>query len=160
MVSQNQNEQTMKNNGNSHASEVLNDLLKINNDRVEGYKKAADETKDEDLKNLFGDMEDESEKLASTLSQEINKLGADAKTDSTTQSGKIYRAWMDVKATFNGKDRKGVLSACEFGEDAAQKAYRTALDEELPENLKSLIRGQQVELKRAHDEIKSLRDSA
>jgi hypothetical protein len=31
-------------------------------------------------------------------------------TDETTTAGKIYRAWMDVKATFGGDDRKDFAS--------------------------------------------------
>ena len=43
-------------------SEVLNDLIQINNDRIEGYEKALKELKDEDadLKDLFISMIDES----------------------------------------------------------------------------------------------------
>jgi uncharacterized protein (TIGR02284 family) len=66
---------------------------------------------------------------------------------------------MDVKATFNGKDREGVLNACEFGEDAAQSAYKTALeDDDLPSNLREIIWNQKDELKDSHDEIKEKRD--
>ncbi|NOT75541.1 MAG: PA2169 family four-helix-bundle protein [Cyclobacteriaceae bacterium] len=143
-----------------HASEILNDLLKINNDRIEGYRKANKETEDEDLKNLFEEMEDESESIVNSLIKEIASLGGTPEAGSTTNPGKIYRVWMDVKATFNGKDRKGILNACEFGEDAAQSAYRTALkDEELPLGIRALIKSQQVELKLSHDSIKALRDS-
>jgi uncharacterized protein (TIGR02284 family) len=151
----------MKTETNEHVSEVLNDLLRINNDRIEGYKKAMKETEEEDLKSLFEEMEEESEQIANKLTKEIVTLGGNPDVGSTTNSGKIYRAWMDVKATFNGKDRKGVLSACEFGEDAAQTAYRAALsDDELPLGIKALIKSQQIELKLSHNSIKALRDRA
>ncbi len=42
----------------------------------------------------------------------------------TTEMGKIYRAWMDVKAVFTGENRHTILSNCEAGEDATQKAYK------------------------------------
>ena len=74
-------------------------------------------------------------------------------------SGKIYRAWMDIKAMFSGKDRHTVLSNCETGEDAAQKAYNTALaEEDLPHFLHEMISSQKQILKDSHDEIKALRD--
>ena len=77
----------------------------------------------------------------------------------TTGSGKIYRAWMDVKAMFTGHDRQTVLDNCEFGEDAAQKAYKSALEtEKLPAYLFTLINRQKTELKSAHDEVRALRD--
>ena len=34
--------------------ELLNSLITINNDRIQGYETAAKETKDEELKTLFG----------------------------------------------------------------------------------------------------------
>jgi len=33
--------------------DVINDLIIINNDRIEGYKTASDETQEQDLKQLF-----------------------------------------------------------------------------------------------------------
>jgi uncharacterized protein (TIGR02284 family) len=67
---------------------------------------------------------------------------------------------MDVKAVFTGHDRQTVLNNCEFGEDAAQKAYKMALAEEgLSSFLKTLITDQKAALRISHDEIKALRDS-
>jgi uncharacterized protein (TIGR02284 family) len=136
--------------------EVLNDLVQINNDRIEGYERAINELKDSDadLKELFSSMISESTQYKSQLVS----AGAEPDND-TTNSGKIYRAWMDVKAVFTGHDRKTVLSNCEFGEDAAQKAYDTALDEEnLPSDVRSLLSQQKQSLKASHDRIKMLRD--
>jgi uncharacterized protein (TIGR02284 family) len=67
---------------------------------------------------------------------------------------------MDVKATFTGKDRKAILASCEFGEDAAQKAYDEALssEAELPAEVRQLIMDQKLSLKKSHDYIKALRD--
>jgi len=39
----------------------------------------------------------------------------------TSGTGAIHRAWIDVKATFSGHDRKSVLAECERGEDAIKK---------------------------------------
>ena len=142
-------------------TEVLNDLVKINNDRIAGYQKAIQESKteDADLKVLFSNMIRESEQYKAALTSEIMALG-DSVDSGTTNSGKIYRAWMDIKAVFTGHDRKSILENCEFGEDAAQKAYKTALqDEDLTAEIRALILEQQVSLRASHDKIKALRDS-
>jgi len=77
----------------------------------------------------------------------------------TTNSGKIYRAWMDVKAVFTGHNRKTILSNCETGEDAAQHAYNDALHNDgLPRYVREMLIKQQTSLKKSHDKIKSLRD--
>lgn len=142
-------------------TEVLNDLIQINNDRIEGYEKARKELKDgdADLKSLFLNMIEESQKYKMALATEVAALGEDIETG-TTNSGKIYRAWMDVKALFTGHDRKTVLNNCEFGEDAAQNAYKMALEVEgLPANISTLVADQKASLRTSHDEIKRLRDS-
>ncbi|MDB5246211.1 MAG: NAD-dependent aldehyde dehydrogenase [Segetibacter sp.] len=139
---------------------ILNDLIEINNDRIAGYERAIEELqqKDYDLKIIFAAMIDQSRQAKIALGKEVQVLGGDMNTG-TTNSGKIYRAWMDVKAVFTGHDRLAVLSNCEFGEDAAQKAYATALAEEhFPAFLKTMIAGQKATFKSSHDEIKALRD--
>lgn len=140
---------------------ILNDLIRINHDRVVGYEKAIEELKDgdADLKTLFQRYITESRQYAQELTQEVSRLGANP-ADGTTNSGKIYRVWMDLKAAIAGKDRKTILDNCEFGEDAAQKAYDLALnaDVEIEPSLRDLIVRQKATLKVGHDEVKRLRD--
>lgn len=146
---------------NDNLVEVLNDLIRINNDRIEGYQRANKEARDidVDLRAIFTRMADESRQYAAELIQEVVKLGGEP-AEGTTASGKIYRAWMDVKATFTGHDRQSVLASCEFGEDAAQKAYNTALesDAEMTADVRQLIANQKASLKTSHDVIKKYRD--
>jgi uncharacterized protein (TIGR02284 family) len=142
------------------AVEILNDLIQIHNDRIAGYERAIKELKDEDsdLKTLFAGYIDESRQIKMILGKEVQALGGDMDTG-TTNSGKIYRAWMDVKAIFTGHNRKTVLQNCEFGEDAAQKAYTTALrSDDLPAYLGEMLNQQQKILKDSHDEVKAMRD--
>ena len=142
--------------------EVLNDLVAINNDRIAGYEKAIEETKDtdKDLKLLFTSMIDESRKIRLKLADEVQALGGEYDRG-TTASGKIYRAWMDVKAVFTGHDRHTVLANCEQGEDAAQAAYKEALNENnVPAYIHTMLSEQKQTLKASHDKIRSLRDAA
>lgn len=145
---------------------ILNDLVLINNDRIAGYEKAIEELKakdevdqeDLDLTILFEKMIDESRELRNALGKEVQVLGGEM-SEGTMTSGKLYRAWMDVKAIFTGKDRHAILASCEAGEDAAQKAYNAALAEEgLPHFLHEMITEQKKLLKESHDEVKALRD--
>lgn len=146
---------------NTNLVEVLNDLIRINHDRVAGYEKAINESKDLDidLKGIFSRMAEESRQYAAELTQEVVKLGGEPATG-TTSSGKIYRVWMDVKATFSGNSRQSILENCEFGEDAAQKAYDSALksDAEISADVRQLITNQKSSLRTSHDVIKKYRD--
>lgn len=141
--------------------EVLNDLVKINNDRIEGYKTAAEEIKGEDfsLQPVFNRLANESRRNVSQLSMHITEMGGEVEDD-TTSIGKLYRAWMDVKATFTGNGKTSILESCEFGEDQAQKAYEEALSNaELDSETRALVSSQKMALKEGHDLIKQLRDT-
>lgn len=146
---------------NEKALGILNDLIRINQDRIVGYEKAVDELKDEDadLKTLFQRYITESRQYVQELTTEVVRLGGNP-ADGTTNSGKVYRVWMDLKAVVTGHNRKTVLDNCEFGEDSAQKAYDMALnsDVEFEPSLRDLIVRQKATLKSGHDEVKRLRD--
>lgn len=140
--------------------EILNDLVLINNDRIEGYKKAAGNLKEHnsELLSVFGSLERESRHNVEELNQHIVGMGGTPDTGTTT-GGKIYRAWMDVKATFGGDDAKGVLQSCEGGEDAAKRAYDSAMKSgELTDICVPMVARQQEAQLQSHDKIKALRD--
>lgn len=143
-----------------HTVEILNDLIRINNDRIEGYSKADEETdnENEDLINTFQKMISQSNDYITDLSKLVIKNGGKVSTGSTNL-GKLYRAWMEIQMAFSVDDRKNILNACEYGEDAAQKAYKMALDEDnLSEEARALIALQKNALRDSHDLIKAYRD--
>ena len=141
-------------------SETLRDLIRINNDRVTGYSKAATQSDDQELQSLFSQLAQQSRQFAGELRSLVSDNDKNV-TDETTTAGKIYRTWMDVKATFGGDDRHGILASCEFGEDAAQKAYKQALeDDDLTPDVRATVEMQKVTLRQAHDKIKMMRDTA
>lgn len=141
--------------------EVLNDLIRINYDRTKGYHKAVEELKptDIDLKTMFTNMANTSVQYANALAVEVRNLGGDPAVDST-QSGKLYRVWMDIKSGITARDRKSVLALCEFGEDAALKAYKLALesDAEISSDIRQLVLDQKASLQSSHDVVKRYRD--
>jgi uncharacterized protein (TIGR02284 family) len=142
--------------------ETLNDLVQLHNDRIEGYQRAIGDLKEEDsdLKYVFTNLIGESHQFKLEIATEIAVVGKDIETGTTT-SGKIHRAWMDLKTAFTGHSKKTVLEECEFGEDAIKKAYETAIAEEnLPAFIKDILSKHLPILQAAHDKIKALRDSS
>ena len=141
---------------------TLNDLVKINNDRIAGYERAIAETKDldVDLKALFEGLIRETQGYKEELIEAVAARGGDV-TNDTTISGKIYRAWMDVKAVFTGNDRKTILENCEFGEDAWRRAYEAALgsDTEMDAEIRQMITSHYTSETAAHELIKKYRDA-
>ena len=145
-----------------HQISALNDLIKINHDRVVGYQKGLEGTQDADLKALFSGYIAQSQKNTTQLETLVSTLGG-TPTDATTTAGKFYHAWMDVKSAFTGKDRHSILADCEYGEDVAKKAYKEALgDADLNWNteISNTIISQNEGIQSAHNEVKALRDAA
>lgn len=140
-------------------NEVINDLIQINNDRIRGYENAATQASDNNLRSLFKDMSAESEQCVQELRGLAVKEGGEP-ANGTTIRGKIYRAWMDLKAAFTGNDRKSLLASCEFGEDSLQRAYRSALKEPISASTRDLVEKQQRHLLQSHDRIRDLKDSS
>lgn len=146
---------------NQQVIDSLNNLIQINNDRIQGYLTAAQETDQDDLKGVFSEMMTTSQENRRELVQHVTQLGG-TPIEGTTVSGKIYRAWMDVKSALTSKDRKAILNSCEFGEDAALKTYEGEIEGDSLNGTEylSLVRDQHSKIKSGHDKIKQLRDSA
>jgi uncharacterized protein (TIGR02284 family) len=146
---------------NEKTIEVLNTLIEINNDRIEGYETASKETEEQDLQSFFGELAQTSHKCRKELSDEVTKLGG-TPTEDTKITGKFFRVWMDVKAALTGKDSKAILNSCEYGEDKAKDVYEDALEydpEHLTTELQMMIKAQHAWLKADHDKVKARRDA-
>lgn len=141
--------------------DAINSLIIINNDRSEGYKKAAEEAKDSELKSLFNKFSDQSRGFSSELRKFVPNA-EEPDQDETKTTGKLFRLWMDLKAAVTSNNRKAILSSCEFGEDAAKNEYKSVLEkaEELPADALSVITKQNAEILKSHDQIKAMRDAA
>ncbi len=141
--------------------DVLNSLITINNDRIEGYETASKETEEQDLKTLFAQFILTSQKCKRELVNEVTKLGGQP-SEGTKNTGKFFRVWMDVKAALTGKDRKMILESCEYGEDVAVNTYNKTLRDnstDLSAEHQTLLNAQQSLIKADHDRVKSMRDS-
>jgi uncharacterized protein (TIGR02284 family) len=136
----------------------LNELVEINNDRIQGYERAIAENEDEELDYLFITMASHSKTNKTDLSREISLLGGEP-TESTRTSGKLFRLWMDIKAALTGKNKQEILASCEFGETAAVETYEQVLKEQgqnLNDSFRLLIESQKKEIIQDRDRIRSL----
>ena len=141
-------------------SSILKDLIVANNNRVKGYEKAVDETTtfDIDLHSIFNSMANESRSYAADLTHEVNILGGESAT--TTNPQKILREWMDGTKPFTKSDRQTILTSCDCGEEATQKAYAAALSSDIAisSEVRKMLNDQQASLKMAYNVIKKYRE--
>ena len=144
---------------NDKAISTLNDLIETLRDGQNGFKEAAENAKNPDLKSFFNQVSLERAQMVGELQQEVHTLGKEPET-SGSAAGALHRAWIDIKGTLTGRDDKAILNECERGEDSAVRAFESALkDQSLPTNLRALIDSQFRQVKQAHDRVKQMRDA-
>ena len=145
---------------NNNLVQLLDDLVKINCERIEGYNIAHETMRDnKDLKSIFRERIHQSENFILDLKELISKRGGE-KGKLAHISGKIFNTWMNFKNTFKSNKNASILDNCEFGENVAVKVYDEALksDTEIPADIRQKIIDQQNEIKKSHDFIKKFRD--
>lgn len=135
---------------------ALDQLLLFVNDRLEGYKKAAAESKDNDLRDYYKELVGQSQQFASSLNNYLTANGGKRETG-TTLKGKLYRKLMDAQAAVTGHDEKSILASNVFGERWALKAYKQALRRKaLKGEARAAIKKQFVASKKTYKKLKGL----
>lgn len=144
-------------------ADLLNQLIEINNDRIEGYEKAISLLPKEGnygLQAIFEKYRDQSIQFKNDLTPLVIREG-DIPTEDTRTSGKLFRTWMEIKSAVAPYTVKAVLESCERGEDEFKKVYKDAITkyQHTPLNIYSIIQSQANLQLEAHNHIKELRDN-
>ncbi|MDP5061706.1 MAG: PA2169 family four-helix-bundle protein [Maribacter sp.] len=136
--------------------EKLNELLEKTYDAEKGYKKAAENTENEQLKSFFDSKASQRYDFGHELKAEIKSFGQEIdKGDSIT--GKAHRAWMDVKALFSSDSAEAMLEEAIRGEKAAIEEYEEVLKEtSLPSTTATILRSQKEAIQNGLSNIKML----
>ena len=138
---------------------ILNDLLKINTDRVERYKKAGYDTADSELKSIFYLIADESRKNITDINTLILRHYDSVKVKRPVYGGKIYREWNEVRSKFSGTLRNNLLNSFEFGEMAALSAYSMAKTDLSNSTILELVNRHYESMRTSMEVIKSYRQA-
>lgn len=141
------------------AVSVLTDLIKVNQDRISAYSKAAvSGNNEEEIKKLFDEIIKQAAGFIKELAKEISSYGLPVYNTSLPHT-KVYSTWKDFDIVFGGYSARQLLASCEYGEAALEAVYNSALDETgIPANAVIIILKQRRELKASHHKIKKQRD--
>ncbi|MEO8536392.1 MAG: PA2169 family four-helix-bundle protein [Betaproteobacteria bacterium] len=142
----------------SDTASVLNELVETSKDGEKGFRTAAEDTKNAELKEIFSKRAQDCGKGASELQALVARMG-EKPEDGGSVSGAVHRGWVNLKAAVSVRDDLAILEECERGEDVAKAAYRDALtDESLPADIRTVVQKQYDGVVRNHDQIRDLRD--
>ncbi|WP_334190068.1 ferritin-like domain-containing protein [Noviherbaspirillum sp.] len=142
---------------NDEVISTLNDLIETCKDGEEGFRTCADDLKDTQIKSLFMNRAQGCAQAAGELQQLVRTYGGDPETSSGL-GGALHRRWVDLKSLVTGKDDKSILNECERGEDVAVRSYRTALEKNLPVDVRNIVERQYQGVLQNHDQVKRLRE--
>lgn len=145
-------------NHNQEAVNQLNQLLTRNYDAEAGYKKAADDVEDPQLKSFFQEAAQQRYDFGHRIKSEINQLGGKPEKGTSLVSG-LHRAWIDIKSAVANQDSAAVLEECARGETAAIEDYREALNSpSISGSAESIIQQQLTEIENKVRHIHDLKN--
>ena len=101
---------------------ALNGLLSTAVNAREGYRTAAKDATDDDLKTFLNRMAQERATMIAELEDLIRTSGGEPDSSSTT-AGSAHRGWIDVRSTLGDADTS-VLQECLRGEQHATPTTR------------------------------------
>jgi uncharacterized protein (TIGR02284 family) len=144
---------------NDHLISTLNDLIQISMDGEKGFRACAEDAQERYIpyKDTFMARATECAQTVLYLQDLVRRQGGEPASHSTL-GGALHRQWVNLKSAITGRDDESILEECERGEDAAVNAYRKALSEDLPTDIRLLIERQYQGVLANHDKVKSLRN--
>jgi len=135
----------------------LNDLIETLKDGKEGFESAAKNVKDTNVQQVFAEFAAQRSRFAGELQSEVKRLGGEAEKTGSTAAA-VHRGWINLKSALGGGE-KAILEEAERGEDVAVKSYEKAIKANLSPDVAGVVRRQFAEVKKAHDQVRDLRDS-
>ena len=145
-------------NPNAHDIKVLNGLIETTLDSADGYREAADETRDPHYRTLFERRGFERQQVVETLSEAVRGLGGDPESHGSILA-KAHRAFLDVKHALLRND-DSVVGSINSGESfIADKFERALEDKAISATTRETVRRAYASVKAEHDQMEALKHS-
>ena len=137
---------------------VLNKLLQNNLDAEKGFRNAADEVEDEELKSLFKDLAQQKYDFAHELRGEVRNFG-EPPTKGSSISSDVHRTWMKIRSGISSDSEKVVLAEAAKGEENALEEYEDIIrNYNFPPSTETVLKRQKQAFKESVEKIKTLHD--
>jgi len=129
------------------SSEVVNDLVRIHDDRIVEYRHLLHEPDLAlDIRAIFERIIEESLKYSQQLKEKLN--------EPPDGYGSIYKLWLSEKMPVADKNKKMILATCATDELITNNTYSVAISMVKDEKLRQLLEEHQHGLKNLHADIR------
>jgi uncharacterized protein (TIGR02284 family) len=143
---------------NDDTIDTLKKLIETSKDGEAGFETCAKQSDDPQLKAFFEERARSCHQAHIELQNAVASMGGDPE-ESGSVSGAIHRGWVNIKTALTSNDDLAVLEECERGEDVALAAYRDALKEPIPADVRTVIERQYEGVRMNHDRVRAMRDA-
>lgn len=142
-----------------YAEEVsakLNNLLEKNYDTEKGYKYAAENVNNPELKSFFNERAQERYDFGHELKSEIRNFGESPEKGSSF-TGDVMRSWMNLKSHISSNKEEAILEETIRGEKAAVEEYNEVMkDVDMPASTQNVLMKQRNAITAALNKVQSL----
>lgn len=134
---------------------VIEDLVETLEDGKKGFADAAElmtEAGRNDLAGTMSSLSDQRARFSSELRALAAREGVEIKENGSL-AGAVHRSWMEAKESLSGNEPKAILSAAATGEEHAKSEFAKALEVDLPDHVKQVIRKLAVAVTTSADDV-------
>ena len=142
---------------NNALMDTLNTLIETSRDGDKGFTACADDAKDVALRTYFTRCATRCRESVQTLDRIVKHYGGTPEQAGSI-AGSINRAWLNLRAAMSNNSDLAVLEECERAEDVALKAYTRALEQDLPADVRPVIKAQRDGVQENHDRVRAMRE--
>jgi uncharacterized protein (TIGR02284 family) len=135
---------------------VLQDLSARCHDSEQGYRRSAQDASDSDLKQQFETLANERSSMASELDRLIREQGGEPSWSGGSLTGAAHRMWVDLRTALSRNERQVILEEVARGESAAEEAYDDALRQNLPLDVRQVVREQHRRVRETRNRYRSM----
>ena len=123
-------------------------------DSERGYNDIGEHIKSTEQRSFYMEEAKVRGGYANELERAVNRVTDGSVDETGTVAGALHRTWGDLKARLGGGDAT-LNETAELGEEAAEKAYQAALnDQAVSDTIRALIAQQHEHVRRSHEIIK------
>lgn len=137
-------------------TDLLNDLLQLNRDSIEGFAKAKELAESPALKKICGSAEMSRREQVRELELLVRVKGEKVGKDGTAR-GTLHRTWLAVREALSPNGDEALINEAERGEDEIKEAYMEAMKEPLPAEWRGVIERQSRQVLAIHDTFSDLK---
>ncbi len=121
---------------------AVNHLIERHTDAEKGFKDAAANVNEADLRDDLLKKSEERRAYREELQAAVARLGEKYEKGGGSLEGAAYRAWIDVKAFVTDENNVAVLNAVRTGEEDAVESFKDVLGEPLNDELRKTVQKQ------------------